>query len=58
MPPSYHLNAKIGIMRLPGFAKLQTLGTTLKNFVIFTNHPLFYFILPYLKLGHKLYIRL
>lgn len=66
MPLSYDLSSKkIGIMRLPGLAKLQTLGTTLKNFVIVSNHPLlfilFYFtfiLLPCLKLGHKLYARL
>lgn len=32
---------KIGIMKLPGFVKLQLLGTTLKNFVISSNYPLF-----------------
>lgn len=48
MPLSYHLSSKkIEIMRLPGFARLQTLGTTLKNFVLFSNHPLL-FILFYL----------
>lgn len=48
-----------GITRLPEFAKRQPLGTTLKNFVMSSNHPLlvlkFFFKLFFLARETKCY---